>query len=223
MDLLGILVNLETWAHLGCLDLGDSTENGEFRACRVSREHWWGLCFWSHPGCRERVCHPSSMLIFYWLIDFLQGRDASDQHIIEVVLKMLQGEHFFFSVFCFFFLTFSSWAVSCSSSEANPIEMLMLSALTERLAAVAVSAQRAVLGGAGVMGPPGPPGPPGSPGPQGPHGLLGSRGIPGIIGAAGQIGNTGLKGRDVHTRRCRRTVRTWAERMWTLCSCACLL
>lgn len=23
---------------------------------------------------------------------FLQGRDASDQHIIEVVLKMLQGE-----------------------------------------------------------------------------------------------------------------------------------
>lgn len=29
------------------------------------------------------------MLIFL----YLQGRDASDQHIIEVVLKMLQGEH----------------------------------------------------------------------------------------------------------------------------------
>lgn len=66
--------------------------------------------------------------------------------------------------------------------------------LTERLAAVAVSAKRAVLGGAGVMGPPGPPGPPGSPGPQGPHGLTGARGIPGIIGAPGQIGNHGLKG-----------------------------
>lgn len=67
--------------------------------------------------------------------------------------------------------------------------------LTERLAAVAVSAKRAVLGGAGVMGPPGPPGPPGSAGPQGPHGLPGPRGIPGIIGGPGQIGNTGLKGR----------------------------
>lgn len=65
----------------------------------------------------------------------------------------------------------------------------------ERLAAVAVSAKRAVLGGAGVMGPPGPPGPPGTPGPQGPHGLPGARGIPGIIGAHGQIGNTGLKGK----------------------------
>lgn len=40
MDLLGILVNLETRAHQGCLDPVDSTENGEFRACRVSREHW---------------------------------------------------------------------------------------------------------------------------------------------------------------------------------------
>lgn len=81
-----------------------------------------------------------------------------------------------------------------------------LFALTERLAAVAVSAQRAVLGGAGVMGPPGPPGPPGAPGPQGPHGLPGSRGIPGIIGAAGQIGNTGLKGRNVHNTSCRHAV-----------------
>ncbi|KAF3833631.1 hypothetical protein F7725_024835 [Dissostichus mawsoni] len=74
------------------------------------------------------------------------GRDASDQHIIEVVLKMLQ----------------------------------------ERLAAVAVSAKRAVLGGAGVMGPPGAPGPPGSPGSQGQHGLPGSRGIPGMFGGPGQ-------------------------------------
>lgn len=65
----------------------------------------------------------------------------------------------------------------------------------ERLAAVAVSAKRAVLGGAGVMGPSGPPGPPGPAGPQGPHGLPGPRGIPGIIGGPGQIGNTGLKGR----------------------------
>lgn len=38
------------------------------------------------------------MLIFYLFIYFFQGRDASDQHIIEVVLKMLQGEHLFFSV-----------------------------------------------------------------------------------------------------------------------------
>lgn len=61
---------------------------------------------------------------------------------------------------------------------------------------MAVSAKRAVLGGAGVMGPPGPPGPPGAPGPQGPHGLPGPRGIPGIFGAPGQIGNIGLKGKD---------------------------
>ncbi len=70
-----------------------------------------------------------------------------------------------------------------------------VSSVTERLAAVAVSAKRAVLGGAGVMGPPGPPGPPGAPGSQGPHGLPGARGIPGMIGGPGQIGNTGLKGR----------------------------
>lgn len=60
---------------------------------------------------------------------------------------------------------------------------------------MAVSAKRAVLGGAGVMGPPGPPGPAGPAGPQGPHGLPGPRGIPGMIGGPGQIGNTGLKGR----------------------------
>lgn len=66
---------------------------------------------------------------------------------------------------------------------------------SERLSALAVSAKRGALGGAGVMGPPGPPGPPGAPGPQGAHGLTGARGIPGMIGAAGQIGNTGLKGK----------------------------
>lgn len=73
----------------------------------------------------------------------------------------------------------------------------------ERLAAVAVSAKRAVLGGAGVMGPPGPPGPPGAPGPQGPHGPIGARGIPGIIGGPGQIGNTGLKGTVCKYASCR--------------------
>lgn len=72
-----------------------------------------------------------------------------------------------------------------------------VSSETERLAAVAVSAKRAVLGGAGVMGPPGPPGPPGSAGPQGPHGLPGARGVPGMIGGSGQIGNTGLKGGNI--------------------------
>lgn len=78
---------------------------------------------------------------------------------------------------------------------------------TERLQAVAVSAKRVVLGGAGVMGSPGPPGPPGAPGPQGPHGLPGTRGIPGMIGGPGQIGNTGLKGK---------TPQHWSEMRWCL-------
>lgn len=78
---------------------------------------------------------------------------------------------------------------------------------TERLQAVAVSAKRVVLGGAGVMGPPGPPGPPGAPGPQGPHGLPGTRGIPGMIGGPGQIGNTGLKGKSPQH---------WSELRWCL-------
>jgi len=93
----------------------------------------------------------------------------------------------------------SSPEQSFAAIKGRLIKTMMLSSATERLATVAVSAKRAVLGGAGVMGPPGPPGPPGAPGPQGPHGLPGARGIAGIIGAPGQIGNTGLKGKDNNT------------------------
>lgn len=95
----------------------------------------------------------------------------------------------FFEKIAFYLL--SSWVLA---SKRCFLGMIMLFCGTERLQAVAVSAKRAVLGGAGVMGPPGPPGPPGPTGPQGPHGLPGARGIPGMIGGPGQIGNTGLKG-----------------------------
>lgn len=67
--------------------------------------------------------------------------------------------------------------------------------VTEQLAAAAVSANRQVLGGAGMTGPPGLPGPLGAPGEQGDHGVSGTRGLPGLTGVQGQIGNTGPKGK----------------------------
>ncbi|XP_061886345.1 collagen alpha-2(IX) chain-like [Entelurus aequoreus] len=81
------------------------------------------------------------------------GPDTSEQHVIDVVLRMLQ----------------------------------------ERLAAVAVSTKRAVLGGVASWELPGPPEPPGSTSPQGPHGLPASPKIPGMIGADGRIGTKVLR------------------------------
>lgn len=39
MDPQETLANLEIRAHLGCLDLEDCTENGEYQACRGFRGH----------------------------------------------------------------------------------------------------------------------------------------------------------------------------------------
>lgn len=113
MDLPEILANLEIRVHQGCLDLEDSTENGEFQACRVSRGDRWELS--SRMQKTSNLSFLDAHLLFFSSRDVMHLTSTSSKWCWRCcrvsIFSILCGRvHLFF----FFSFSYCSFQLLCS-------------------------------------------------------------------------------------------------------------